>query len=117
MLDKTKIKIPCRHETGEITDNSVVDDYHPLSWTEIAELLITAAKSKIEGDYRTVSVIQVRLVQGIVGMTCPRPGPNGYGEREVIGQKMQELETLYMEKYTRGGTPEVVDKLYSIMTD
>ena len=117
MLDITKIKIPCRHETGEVTDNSVVDDYHPLTWMEIAKLLITAAKSGYRKDYATVSVIQVRLVQGIVGMTCPRPGPSVYGERNIIRQKMQELETLYMKEYMRGGIPEIVDELYLIMTD
>ena len=111
MLDITKIEIPCRHETGEIADNSVVDDYHPLTWMEIAELLITAAKSRIEGDHTTVSVIQVRLVQGIIGMTCPRPVTGR------IAEKMNRLEELYVERYIEGGIPEIVDELHSIMTD
>lgn len=111
MLDITKIEIPCRHETGEVTDNSVVDDYHPLTWMEVAKLLITAAKSGYREDYVTVSIIQVRLTQGIVGMTCPRP------IKGEIARKEYQLNTLYMERYIEGGIPEIVDELYSIMTD
>lgn len=74
------------------------DDYYALSREEVQSLLEIAREKKInllEGrgtslDVMSVSSIQVRLVQAICGMTCPRPITGN------VSQKMNKLESLYV---------------------
>lgn len=103
-----QIKIPCLHETGEVKNTNVtVSDHYLLNKTEITKLLIYAAKNL--RNPAIVSGVQVRLTQGIKGMTCPRP------IKGTVAKKMSKLDALFMERYTEGGIPEIVDKLYKIM--
>jgi len=104
----SKIKIACPHEMGEIKIGKVASDYHPLNKREIANLLDTAAKHR--GNVTAVSEVQVRLNQGIAGMTCPRPVTG------KVADKLNELDNLFMKKYKEGSSPDTVDRLYQIMT-
>lgn len=71
-----------------------IADYHPLTVGEIADLLHAscAAKQHKSKDVYvvTVSDVQVRLLQGIAGMECPRPidGP--------IAKRMNAFESFYV---------------------
>ena len=77
-------RFPCKHETGEVpyrsTDGSYINppiasDYHPLTVTEIIHLMKEAEKiirANPTSCGHEVSGIQVRLCQGITGITCPR---------------------------------------------
>jgi hypothetical protein len=103
----SKIKIACPHETGEIKISKVVSDYHPLNKREITNLLDKAAKNS--GNVAVVSEIQVRLNQGIVGITCPRPITG------KVVNRLNELDNLFMKKYKEGSSPDTVDRLYQIM--
>lgn len=60
-------------------------DYHALSKDEIRRLLEIARDSTGVG---VVSDIQVRLLQGIVGITCPR--------QDAHMQQWHRIGTLYM---------------------
>ena len=69
---KMKFSIPCIHETKGIPTLETVADYHPLTLEEIITLINLAHAYKKESP-TVVDDIQKRLVQGIMGMTCPRP--------------------------------------------
>lgn len=103
-----KIKIACAHEIGEAGTNETVSDYHPLTKEEIYKLLITASSNR--GDAVAVSEVQVRLDQGIVGITCPRPIAGN------VAKKLNELDRTFIELYEKRPTPDTADKLYKIMT-
>ena len=94
-----KIAIACPHEIDKAGIHEVVSDYHPLSKEEIAHLLKTAVKNK--GNVMKVSEVQVRLDQGIVGITCPRPVTG------KVAKKLNELDSLFIEKYKEGSNQAV----------
>lgn len=102
------IKIACPHITGKVPIDKVVSDYYPLNKREIANLLDTAAKNR--EDIQTVSEIQVRLDQGIEGMTCPRPITG------KIAERLSELDRVFVKEYEKGSSPGTVDRLHRIMT-
>ena len=105
---KDKIKIACPHMTGKIPTSETVSDYYPLNKEEISKLLTIAANNK--GNVKLVSEVQVRLDQGIVGITCPRPITGKEAE------KLKELDNIFIEEYEKKVSPDTVDKLYKIMT-
>jgi hypothetical protein len=88
----TQYHIPCNHQhTGDVAD------HYPLTTQEVIDLLETARATKdhiyfnpMEGT-RTIASIQVRLAQGIPGLTCPRQidGP--------VAEKMNALDHAYVE--------------------
>lgn len=103
-----KIKIACPHITDKVPTDKVVSDYHPLTEEEIYKLLITASSNR--GDAVAISEIQVRLDQGIVGITCPRPITGN------VAKKLNELDRTFIEDYEKRPTHNTADKLYKIMT-
>lgn len=93
--------IPCPHEKGASISEKL-PDYHPINEAEIAELLNEALrleailnKPGIKNNAHLlvgrIAGIQVRLNQGIKGMTCPRP----YCE-EDIARRMFLVDQQYM---------------------
>ena len=105
---RDKIKIACSHMTRKVGINETVSDYYPLTKEEISELLTTAANNK--GDVSLISGVQVRLNQGIVGITCPRPITG------KVAEKLNELDKIFIKEYKSGSSPDTVDKLHKIMT-
>ena len=105
---RDEIKIACPHETGKVGINKTVSDYYPLTKTEISKLLTTAANNP--GDVTIISEVQVRLNQGIVGITCPSPITG------KVAEKLNELDKIFIKEYERGSSPDTVDKLHKIMT-
>jgi hypothetical protein len=86
-----RTSIPCQHETGQVTDpHQTVPDYHPLTRDEIWQLLTLAAATSISLRGK----IQVRLYQGITGMTCPRPIEGSVAKRQSA---VDVLYDLYVE--------------------
>ena len=104
----SKIKVECPHITGKVPISKVVSDYYPLNKREIANLLEMAAKNR--DDAITVSEVQVRLDQGIAGITCPRP------IKGKIAERLNELDSLFVKEYEKGSSPDIVDRLHRIMT-
>lgn len=93
--------IPCPHEKGASISEKL-PDYHPINETEITELLGEALrlaaildKPGIKNNAHLlvgrIAAIQVRLTQGIKGMTCPRP----YCE-ENIARRMFLVDRQYV---------------------
>lgn len=103
-----KIKIACQHLTGNVATNETISDYHPLTKEEISKLLTTASNNL--HDITIISEIQVRLDQGIVGITCPRPITG------KVAEKLNELDSIFIKEYERKVTPDIVEKLYKVMT-
>jgi hypothetical protein len=98
-------KIPCKHETGEVPDtHTTVSDYYPLSRDEVVTLLEEA-----KSGGRIVSEVQVRLNQGIKGMTCPRPIVGDVAERS------NKLDQFYVDNYEYGAIPRVVDTIMDLL--
>ena len=60
--------IDCEHETNVTPVSVEVNNHFPLEREELKKLLEIAA---VEKDVRFFSDIQVRVVQGIPGLTCP----------------------------------------------
>lgn len=58
--------IDCEHDTGEVPDSVEVNNHFPLEREELKRLLEIAA---VEEDVGIISDIQVRVVQGIPGLT------------------------------------------------
>jgi hypothetical protein len=94
--------------TGKIPTSETISDYYPLTKEEISKLLTTAANNK--GNVKLVSEVQVRLDQGIVGITCPRQITG------KVAEKLKELDNIFIEEYEKKVSPDTVDKLYKIMT-
>lgn len=103
-----KIKIECPHITRKLDIKETVNDYYPLTKTEISKLLATAANN--QGNLSLISEVQVRLNQGITGITCPRPITG------KVANKLKELDNIFVKEYERGPSHDLVDKLYKIMT-
>lgn len=103
-----KIKIACPHITGKVDINQTVSDYHPLTKEEISNLLTTVENN--QDNVAIVSRIQVRLDQGIVGVTCPRPITG------KVAEKLKELNNIFIREYKEKVSHDRVDKLYKIMT-
>lgn len=98
----SKYAIPCPYP-----HNETVPDYHPLTEEEILDLLNAARDANQLSDYSesvtTISDIQVRLNQGIVGIICPRPidGP--------LAWRLNAVDSLYMEYLGRIREREMSD--------
>ena len=99
--------IPCPHENRALTvHEQEAPNHHPLTKDEIAVLLDEAKTS----ENPLTSQIQVRLYQGIPGYVCPRviAGP--------VFDKQNEIDGLYVENFRKGADPELIEKLFAIMT-
>jgi hypothetical protein len=69
----------CPHgRDRSISPESRQDDYNPLSFEELRELLEAASV----GNWQDRARIQMRLTRAIPGMTCPRP-TNGPAARKI----------------------------------
>lgn len=79
--------IPCAHETDGVSVDVVLDDYYPLSDSEIDALL---SESLISPN---ASEQQVRLNQCLRGFTCPRT------TKGEVAKKERRLNTLFMDGY------------------
>lgn len=64
-------------------------DCHPLNRDEIEELLEMALTDQCP---QTRARVQIRLTQGIFGMTCPRPGPDTH-----LADVSARVDRLYLE--------------------
>ena len=90
--------IECLHDQGLAPRDETVADYHPLSTQEVIELLQAAIGLKDHADRsphgatQGIASIQVRLTQGIPGMTCPRPYDDS-----VVCEKMNALDSAYVD--------------------
>ena len=62
--------IPCPHEAGDVAVEStmIATDHHSLTRLDVASLLNEAQQHSDDAIF--VSKVQIRLVQGIIGMTC-----------------------------------------------
>ncbi|MDQ1283717.1 MAG: hypothetical protein QG620_65 [Patescibacteria group bacterium] len=108
-MRKYAFEIPCPHEAyGDIPLDKDLPDYHPLTRSEIADLLNFARDH--ENDGIAVSKAQVRLIQGIPGMTCPRAIDNNVAEREA------RLSEIFVNRYRLGGTDDLVDAIEMLMS-
>lgn len=101
-------EIPCPH----MADRSIpvgkdLPNYHPLSREEIVRLL-DFARGHME-DGIAIAAVEVRLCQGIPGMTCPRP------MRDAVAEKSVELNRVFMDWYESGGASDIVEALGSLM--
>ena len=118
-------EIPCPHE--EVVDKTLpleeraekhsrmprLPDYHPLTKEEVAKFLdetFEVARTGQGGDIHKIYAIQIRLIQGIVGMTCPMPT---CGE---VHDKWQQVRSLHIEVIQNGSNSAVVEQMYKIMT-
>lgn len=67
-------EIPCPHATLARSDVlATLPDYHPLQFSDVVAILEEA--SALPGDKNfasRASALQIRLNQGIPGITCPR---------------------------------------------
>lgn len=100
-------EIPCPHANSAVPSSIAAKDHHPLSTQEIAELLDFARDHK--GNGCAVAKVQIRLCQGIPGMTCPRP------ERNEAARRLARLTEIFMNRYEEGGTPDLVKAIESAM--
>ncbi len=110
-----KFAIPCLHDRVCIDTNEIVADYHPLKLEEIRMLIDVAYLNK--ADRETVADVQERLIQGIMGMTCPKPSENC--KPGMLSKKMAELEELFISAIKSDVAPnstELALKLFNIMT-
>ncbi len=100
---------PCPHESGQVDWDQECPDYHPLNWDEILELLEMSLTDQCpQNRYR----FQVRLEQGIRGMTCPRPDLD-----RPLADVTTELDRLYAElmRQERQLDPSLVDQLDKLL--
>lgn len=106
-----QIIIPCKHESGEEKDHrKVVPDYHSLTRDEIKELLEMAKALNPVMETGKLSQIQVRLNQGIMGMTCPRPA-----DSRQVANNMFLVDKLFTNRFAEGATPDLVDAFDSLL--
>jgi hypothetical protein len=99
--------IPCLHTTGQAVMPEVVTDYYPLSKQEIKELLDMAKRTE---SVVRLAQIQVRLTQGIKGMTCPRPR---FGSQVSLIEA--QIGSLFVNHHHEGGTPDLVDQFDKLL--
>lgn len=105
-----KFTIPCIHETKDVPALETVADYHPLTLEEVSMLIQLAYALKVDGQ--KVADIQVRLSQGIMGMTCPRPTEGEISRRLTI---IEKLFTEAMENYKPPIYPILAVQLFENM--
>ena len=100
---------PCPHESGKVEPGQKCSDYHPLTRDEIEELLEMALTDRCP---QTRARVQVRLEQGIPGMTCPRPDLDS-----PLADATAELDRLYVElmRQERQLDPPLVDQLDKLL--
>lgn len=100
------MKIPCKHETGEVKDSSTtVADFHPLTEDEVGKLLSDSVNASV-----SVSAgIQVRLNQAIPGMVCPRP------VQGKVSDSMSKLDSLYVSEHRKGNDPALRQRIMAIL--
>lgn len=94
--------IKCKHEMDGIPTKVTLDDYHPLTKKEIIELLTEALSSK------NPSKQQVRLIQAIPGIQCPRQIDG------KVGKLLAELETLFVEFLDNGIDENQYNRIFEI---
>ena len=70
--------IPCKHETHNYHSSVRLDDYYPLTKEQIFELLDESLTSD------NPSSQQVRLIQAIPGIKCPREIDNNVAKKETM---------------------------------
>ena len=103
-----KRKIPYPHEAGKVKDSKrTVDDHHYLSRQDVHDLV----KEAEGANFRRFNEIQVRLGQGIVGMTYPQPLESS------VDEKLCELEEHFVSARRANilSNPKLADHLYRIM--
>ena len=106
-----QIEIPCDHDTGKELDRSKeVANYHPLTQADIEKLLIMA----LGPDERMISIIQLRLHQGVFGNVCPKrtDGP--------VADKCRDVNTRFLgfmrgESEAEAGVRACAEALFRIM--
>jgi len=110
-----KFTVPCLHERWLVSSTEVVADYHPLKLEEVLAMIQIACHCdplKSKEAAAQISEIQVRLNQGIMGMTCP--GPNE-GE---IAARCAKVDDLFMRVIDKGCPLDMSQALliYELMT-
>lgn len=105
-MSQCQFRFPCPHETSRMNHPPNNSDYHALSKKQIGCLLEIAQKS---AGVEVVSDIQVRLVQGIVGITCP------YQEAHM--PQLNKISELYMGFINGNGvsSESLADELHAVM--
>lgn len=102
-------RIPCQHYTGAVPLTTSVPDHTPLSHLQVE----TLCEAAMEADTSTLDSILDRLVQGIPGMTCPRP----YLGPDLMSQKLTWLERFFWEQKGHWTDPAVVAAIAALMTE
>lgn len=101
-------------------------DYYPLTVTEVCQMLEAArfAKKWIKSNPQegTVQIanIQVRLGQGIPGMTCPRPIDGDVADKlcdldSAYVKWIQDPHTMFLKDQDIKPTDEIVIRLCGLM--
>ncbi len=100
----------CQHDSGIEKDHrKVVPDHHPLTRDEIAELLKMAKGLNIVTQNDEFNKIQMRLNQGVMGMTCPPPT---YGD---VADKMFAMRRIFRKRFAEGPTVDMIDAFDSLL--
>lgn len=118
----TQYHIPCDHKHG----NATIADHHPLTTQEVIDLLETARATKDHVDFnpreatQIIASIQVRLGQGIPGLTCPRPIDGEVSKKlnaldHAYVEWIQDPMTLFLKEQSITEYDEIVIKLMSLM--
>ena len=110
MENYTRYELPCGHETGNVKDRGErIPDYHPLTVTQIEDLLRKAIAHDDAQEARSVNSVLCRLVQGIQGMECPERSDGPVSDKaDVIREKVlaciklrnQDIPTLAVQLHT-----------------
>lgn len=101
-------EIPCPHEAyPSIPSHKTHPNHHPLTRDEIVELLDFARDHK--EDVVAVSKAQVRLIQGIPGVTCPS------STDDEVARKKAKLNQIFVDRFELGGAPDLVEVIESFM--
>ena len=98
----------CPHELGiERDTNKNVSDYKPLTKPEISALLSFARENN--DDCFLLAKVQVRLSQGITGMTCPRP------IKGTVAVLLKILDSFYVNDFPKLDIVISTNIIYAIL--
>jgi hypothetical protein len=118
--------IDCLHDVGIAAEGEVVSDYSPLTTQEVISLLETAIGLMDHASFDTqrsmgdIMSIQVRLIQAISGMQCPRPIHGPVAERmdaldHAFVAWIKNPDTLFFKEVSLTEDTDIVVTLTSLM--
>lgn len=107
-----KYHIECPHFRG-VPIEETVPDYYPLTYDELVTLLETAQAADAN-HFGVVCSIQMRLVQALPGMVCPRPSEE---QNPLLAQKDTWIDKQFCAHYRAGDLPTMAADFYALMRD